>query len=288
MKKIKKLLFKKKKYYKELFIDCHFYNEIEIGNFRENYTSNFYEIHLIKKGKINLFIDKDIKISLENNNMVFLIPEKVRHWQTIGEITGRIIVFKNDFIENFFSDFIFLQKLNLFQNNKKEYILKLKENEANYYNSFFNEIEKEIISLRNDSLHLICSSLYYFLVKLNRHFSEKYFIKKDSFEISNPLVVEFLKLIETEKKHSVKEYIEKLNVSRTHLNNILKKQFNCSASYLIKKKLLQKIKNKLLFSKKNISEIAFEMDFSESSNFIRFFKKQTGKTPNEFIKHFSK
>ena len=51
----------------------------------------------------------------------------------------------------------------------------------------------------------------------------------------------------------------------------------------LKQRLLFEIKNYLIHSEKNVSEIANELHFSEPSHLMRFFKTQTGMTTSEFL-----
>ena len=186
MNKINEIYLDTNKYGKQLLIDCHSYIEVDIAkiekaNYNKYYTSNFYEIHLIKTGKINLYIENQ-RILLKQNTILFLTPQKIRQWEIIGEITGKILIFESDFIESFFNDSFFLYRLQYFQNSETLPYINLLSKETHYYNLFFNEIEKEIIAYENDSQHLIRATLYYLLVKLNRNYSKFYNIK-DNFLI---------------------------------------------------------------------------------------------------------
>ncbi|RLD54043.1 MAG: hypothetical protein DRJ05_15385 [Bacteroidetes bacterium] len=287
MSAIEEVLLDKNKYGEQLLIDCHSSSDIEIAGFNKYYTSNFYEIHLIESGSVNMHIG-NLKMELKQNMLLFLTPSKIRHWEPTGEMKGKILIFESGFVEHFFKDNFFLYKLQYFQNAETLPYIQLSVDDLNQYKILFSEIENEIIALETDSQHLIRAALFYLLVKLNRHYSTHYNIK-DSFVISNTLVLRFLKLLDkTTGRKGVQEYANELGVSKTHLNNVLKMQFNCTALYLINSKLIEQSKKELLFSKKNISEVGFEIGFSETSNFVRFFKNQTGTTPSDFVRHFSK
>lgn len=62
------------------------------------------------------------------------------------------------------------------------------------------------------------------------------------------------------------------------------REFGLSAVSLLKQRLLQEIKNDLLFSELSIKEIAYRLHFSEPNHLMRFFKQMTGQTISEFIK----
>ena len=51
-------------------------------------------------------------------------------------------------------------------------------------------------------------------------------------------------------------------------------QFGVSAIHLLKQRLLEELKNELLFSNLNVSQLADEFHFSDPSHLMRFFKKR--------------
>ena len=81
----------------------------------------------------------------------------------------------------------------------------------------------------------------------------------------------------------VQEYADMLRVSRITLNNSVVAQFGVSAIHLLKQRLLEELKNELLFSDRNVSQLADEFHFSDPSHLMRFFKQQTGKTFTQYI-----
>ncbi|MFC2151711.1 helix-turn-helix domain-containing protein, partial [Bacteroidota bacterium] len=85
----------------------------------------------------------------------------------------------------------------------------------------------------------------------------------------------------------VNDYTQMLGISKTYLNQKLK-SFGQSASDLIKARILTEAKKELLYSDLSVSEIAYQLNFSEPANFNRFFKQQTSVTPHQFRVEFSK
>lgn len=84
------------------------------------------------------------------------------------------------------------------------------------------------------------------------------------------------------QKKLPKEYAEMMFVS-THQLNIISKTFSgVPAGTYIRNRLLLEAKRLLVNFGMHINEIAFELDFSDASNFGKFFKKYTGMTPEQF------
>ena len=74
-----------------------------------------------------------------------------------------------------------------------------------------------------------------------------------------------------------------MGISRIALNNAVGNEFGLTAKHLLKQRLLQEVKNDILFSGLSVKEIADGLNFSAPNHLMRFFKQQTGKTVNEFI-----
>ncbi len=51
-------------------------------------------------------------------------------------------------------------------------------------------------------------------------------------------------------------------------------QFGVSAIHLLKQRLLEELKNELLFSNLNVSQLADEFHFSDPSHLMRFFQQK--------------
>jgi len=75
---------------------------------------------------------------------------------------------------------------------------------------------------------------------------------------------------------------KKLNISPDHLNRIIKAHSGKTAKELIQNRILIASKRLLYFTNLSTKEIAFELGFSEPSNFSSFFKKLSSFTPSDF------
>lgn len=68
----------------------------------------------------------------------------------------------------------------------------------------------------------------------------------------------------------VTEYADMLHISRITLNHAVMAQFGVSASHLLKQRLLEELKNELLFSNRSVSQLADDFHFSDPSHLMRF------------------
>jgi AraC-like DNA-binding protein len=79
-------------------------------------------------------------------------------------------------------------------------------------------------------------------------------------------------------------YAGKLGISSKRLNQILKDKLDKTGTQLIHDRIILESKRLIIHSESTIKEIAYDLGFSDRPYFSRFFKKQTGQTPDEFQK----
>jgi AraC family transcriptional regulator, transcriptional activator of pobA len=82
-------------------------------------------------------------------------------------------------------------------------------------------------------------------------------------------------------------YAEKLAMTPDRLNDHVKRATGVTAGHLIRQRMLTEAKRQLVFTNQAIHEIAYDLAFSDPSHFARFFRKQTGTTPQAFREHRS-
>lgn len=94
----------------------------------------------------------------------------------------------------------------------------------------------------------------------------------------------FLNILEENFRRpvGVEFYAEKLFMSSRNLNLICQNIMEQSVTEIIETRKLIEAKNLLISTDKTISEIAYELGYSENSYFSKVFKKKAGQSPNEF------
>ncbi|KKX47857.1 AraC family transcriptional regulator [Sphingobacterium sp. IITKGP-BTPF85] len=94
----------------------------------------------------------------------------------------------------------------------------------------------------------------------------------------------FLTILEENyrRPESVNFYAEKLFMSARDLNMICHQILQQSVSEIIETRKLIEAKNLLMNTDKTISEIGFELGYSDKAYFTNVFKRKSGQTPTEF------
>lgn len=282
---MEKLEFIRQKYGKDLLIDAATVPELDPAG--EVMYFSFYTICIIKKGKGTFHIDTESRI-LEENDIIFIKPSQTVRINDSKFLEGVLIFFEGDFLDMFFHDSFFIYKLSYFHDPEKPSFLNLNETEfcKVYKNGL--EIHQEIRNLAPDSEHLIRALLYEMLVRLNRFYSKVYASYGNL--IPNPHLLRFKKLMENRirETHQVQDYADALGISRTYLNQICHDFLGRTSQKAIRERLLLEAKKEVVFTSKDISEIAYDLNFKAPSHFVRFFKQLTGKPPHQYRQAFSK
>jgi AraC family transcriptional regulator, transcriptional activator of pobA len=86
------------------------------------------------------------------------------------------------------------------------------------------------------------------------------------------------------EKRTVEEYANLLLVSSNHLSKSIKLISNRNALSFINERLVNEAKLMIRYADLDIAEIAYQLHFTDSSNFGKFFKKHTDLSPLEYKK----
>ncbi|MEM9680788.1 MAG: helix-turn-helix domain-containing protein [Bacteroidota bacterium] len=226
----------------------------------------------------------------------FNSPYQIVQWDIAPDWEGYYIIFTEEFYKrdnskrNIGEDFPFL----LVDNTVP---LSIDEDEAATFINTFQEIHKEHQLARKDTSPIIFHCTQIILHKVSRLYDSKVpqesrsFVHRDN-DIA--LVSRFKTLIETSfypdqsfegsEPHKVQFYADKLAIHPNHLNAVVKRITNSSASEIIYKHMLALAKSRLKNTQKSIKEIAFDLYYNYPNHFANFFKKHTGITPVQYRK----
>lgn len=224
--------------------------------------------------------------TVKKNTIIHLSKGQINAFQLTNELKGFIILFTEDYLKKQINalpknEIIRLFNSQLFSpiievpsdSNVEQYIhLFAKE----YFNSSENYNQENIYS----SLHTIIFS------KLERLKQYQTFHLKRSDKLNKFL--DFKSLLETHfsKSRNADFYAEKLNITYKHLNTICKDIISLTAKQFIDEFIVLEAKRLLVNSEIKSTELAYSLGFEEPTNFVKYFKKHTGFTPNQFKKDY--
>lgn len=77
-------------------------------------------------------------------------------------------------------------------------------------------------------------------------------------------------------------YARQLAMTSDRLNDHVKRAIGVTAGHLIRQRVVTQAKRQLVFSDQSIHEIAYDLAFTDPSHFTRFFRRNTGTSPQAF------
>lgn len=84
------------------------------------------------------------------------------------------------------------------------------------------------------------------------------------------------------RNSTAKDYAAHLKISHKHLNTICKYATGKTSKQYIDSNIIIEIKRWLSSSSHSVKELTYKFGFDEPTNFLKYFKKHTGKTPIQF------
>lgn len=247
------------------------------------FKTDFFSFYFFRRANGYVLLNF-CKIELRDDMVLLLSPHQQQEWHVDeAELDYTFLIFREDFMRTFIADKFFVYRLlYYYQTDTPPYLFAAPEELAEYMR-LLGKIKQELLHPVADTYNLIVSVLYYLLVVINRAYAKTYRLPVEV--PKNNYAFQFKDLLEKHIRtvQRVQEYADMLRVSRITLNNSVVAQFGVSATHLLKQRLLEELKNELLFSDRNVSQLADEFHFSDPSHLMRFFKQQTGKTFTQYI-----
>ncbi|MEO1288158.1 MAG: AraC family transcriptional regulator, partial [Chloroflexota bacterium] len=129
---------------------------------------------------------------------------------------------------------------------------------------------------------LLQSYLRIFLIQSQRFYEHQRMSDKTT--VADSLVTNYIRLIDAHfiQKQRVSEYASLLGVTSGHLTDTTRDKLGVSAGQLIQRRVLLEAKRLLTYSEKTVGESAFALNFTDSSYFSRYFRRETGQSPSMF------
>jgi AraC family transcriptional activator of pobA len=263
-----------------------FYIETLKGHLKQHpfiskpHRHDFYLVLYITQGSGEHTIDF-VTYSVAPNSFFLMTPGQVHSWRLSVDADGFILFFTSEFYQLDKSDkhllaFPFFQSLNTNAH------LPLKKNAEPMIDVVIREMLRDYTSSGSLKLQLFRSYLDIILLKLADHYPQQ---NKTAASSNSTFKLRMLgELIDTHyREHKQPHvYASLMNLSASYLNNLCKQMLGKTLSDLIQERIILEAKRFFAYSDLTISQVSDKLHFSEPSYFIRFFKKQTGVTPEQF------
>lgn len=211
---------------------------------------------------------------------IYLIPPYRVHQLNKAGKNGILLSFKRDFLDEEDKEF-YLDIFKIFNIQGEFSCLPLTQENALELGKIYQLLEEEYLLKQNNFL-ILKAMLRVFLLKLIR-IKEHVFTSQD---LNQKRVYEFMLLLEEnyQQERNAGYYAGILNLSTKRLNQILKEKLDKTGMQLIHDRIILEAKRKIIHSENTLKEIAYDLGFTDRPYFSRFFRKQTGQSPETFQK----
>jgi AraC family transcriptional activator of pobA len=243
---------------------------------------DFYLVVLITKGSGRHEIDFE---SYEASpGMVFLLkPGQMHYWSFSDDIEGFVFFHSRDFYDNGYLA-TSINHYPFYSTNQNPPFVQLNEHKQHEIAVLMSTLVAEhanLAALKWLKIHALISLIY---IEITREYTSSNTVKSKKY-LDKMRQFEDLVEMHFKEQKFVKNYADLLHITEKHLNRVTKDCINKTSTQLISERIILEAKRLLIYGKLNVSEISDTLGFNESSYFIRFFKKNTGFTPLEFLKH---
>jgi len=246
----------------------------------EAHRHDFYHIMYIKNGIGKHSIDfktYDIK-----PNMIFFVsPGQVHSLETSIDTEGYVISFDSAFY-HLSDNFQKLLDYPFFHSISNIPVVHLSGTNSNKVQESFDELYEEYNSKANDKKNMLRALFEVLLIRASREYEKP--IEPDKPAYVTYQLRKLETLIDTHFKEykMLNDYADLMHISPRHLNSLCKKALNKTVMNLIHERILIEAKRLLLFTTNSVTEIAHELGFTDTSYFMRFFKKHTFLTADTY------
>lgn len=246
----------------------------------------FYALAYYTAGETKQLVDF-VWHEVKANTLLYLTKGQINAFNFKADVKGYLILFTEAYFRNQLNKLPNTEVVRLFNSHLFSPKLEVPKisNVQKYFELLYAEFyeEKETYNKAN-TINALFTVLFSKLEQLKKY---QTFHVKDSEKLSRFL--EFKTLVEQQyaQSRNARFYAQKMHISYKHLNSICKEIIDSTAKDFIDAFVVLEAKRRLMNSLIKSTELAFNMGFEESTNFVKYFKKKTGLTPNAFKKeHF--
>lgn len=215
----------------------------------------------------------------------FMKPGQVHNWYFTSPADGFVINFSDGFFEQAFIRSQVLEHFPFWEPMTGPQVIQLAAPVQKRVEAVFEQILAEQTGGAAMNREMMAAMLLQLFITVKRSMPA---VEATPVSYNATLMRNFQQLIE--RNYAVlklpKEYAALLYITPNHLNALCKDHLGVAAGELIRRRILLEAKRLLVNMELSIHEIASRLNFQDSSYFIKFFKKDTGITPEAFRKQF--
>lgn len=243
------------------------------------HRKDHYLIVFIRRANTRQWVDMAPYL-IKNNTIYFIGPNQVIVKEGADQLWSTGIAFTKEFLS--LQENASLNKLPLIENPQNGHELLLTDADINFVEDVLAKINIENNRPNEWQQRMLGAHLTVLLTYLSRLYAEQF--KESDHAADKFLLKNFQTKIEEcfRELHEVGDYASLLHVSASYLSEVVKLQSGRPAIKHIHERLVLEARRLLFHTQYALKEITFDLGFSDTSYFSRFFKRETGVTPAEY------
>lgn len=246
----------------------------------------FYIIMIIEQGEGKHTIDFE-DYPYQKGTVITIRKDQIHRFRRAEAVSGALLLFTDAFLGSYLGEREALKSLQLFNEWLGVPKIQLSDPELAEVLGLVQRINTEYFRINDEhSQGIIRSELHILLAKLYRLKSNKKQIIADRKYLREFIALQNLVEKRARTYSKVKDYASWLGLSTKTLNTITRTIVNKSAKEFIDDIHTKQIKGLLINTELTVKEIAYTSGFEEPTNFFKYFKRQTGLTPEQFRDSF--
>ncbi|MGQ3014478.1 MAG: AraC family transcriptional regulator [Flavobacteriales bacterium] len=249
------------------------------------HSHSFYHLVYFRSGAGTHTVDFET-FTVEPGMIYFMKPGQVHVWNFEGVPEGYIVNFSPVFFDQLFISGGFIDRFPFFIPNTGRQVLLLPQERRAHTEALLEAVLQEQQRQEPSSQLMIAALLIQLFLQVDRYSEQKY--RHEAAGYQSAVLRKFEQLIEEHfrSKRLPREYAELLHITPSHLNALCRELLGTSAGELIRNRVVLEAKRLLVNFERSVSAVAQELNFPDTSYFIRFFKKYNGLTPEQFRRSF--
>ncbi|NNE99623.1 MAG: helix-turn-helix domain-containing protein [Pyrinomonadaceae bacterium] len=241
-----------------------------------------YELFWVKEGSGKLIVDFN-EFEIIPPMILLFSPGRVHGWRIEDTPEGFVFRLSNEFFALESRDAAEqVSDVSVFCSIGGDPVIYLDEQQNKQFETISNAAYQEFCSNQLERSSALRSYVRLWLV--NAHRAAEINRPNQTQTASFYLTRRFLLLVEKHFREglAVKDFAERLKVTSNHLSATLKETIQRTPGEVLRERLIIEAKRLLRYSDKNISDIAFDLNFEDPSYFARYFRKYNGQSPSDF------
>lgn len=245
----------------------------EIKKTEPHKHNSYFEIIYLSKGSGTHTIDYN-PYKVQPPIIFFVRKEQMHHWDLQSIPEGYVLILKKGFIDKSLDS----ELQTLLTKVSSLSCLQVKDVET--LEQIFQLLIKENEEF-NEQNFLVLEGLLKALLAKIAAVAKPHIIKT---KLNAPLFQAFSEILlqHSTIKNNVAYYAGLLNTTPQNLNAACRKAINQAAAAVLAGHIISEAKRLLIYTDNTVAEIAFALEFSDPSHFVKYFKRYTGETPKAF------